>query len=269
MAQQIDFGKPICCFSMERSGQYMVAADFQGTVYVISLNRDGTLREITDAVALKGTLGPLTKVQKCSRPHHIPFDLDDNYVVIPDKGYDLVHVYRLNMGSGKLELRSQTPIRPASCARHVAFHPNRRNVYLAAEYTSKVYTFAYDAKKGDLTPIQILSTERSTYTGNYCKCSEIVVHPNGKFLYVSNRGDNTIGIFSIDEQSGSLEPIGWTETRGEIPRYFCLNEAGTKMYVGNQKSGNVSIFDVDTQSGALSWSAPLIYVPCPTWLLFL
>lgn len=269
LQQQIDFGKPICCFSTERSGRYMVAADFEGTIYAVSLAEDGALREITDTVALEGTLGPLTKIQKCSRPHHIPFDLDDNYIVIPDKGYDLVHVYRLNLDTGTLELKSQTAIRPASCARHVAFHPNRRNVYLAAEYTSKIYSFAYDAQQGRLSPLQVLSAERDVYTGNYCKCSEIAVHPNGKFLYVSNRGDNTIGVFSIEQDTGKLTSVGWTETRGEIPRYFCLNETGTKLYVGNQKSGNVAVFDVDEQTGCLSWSAPLIFVPCPTWMLFL
>lgn len=269
MEQQLDFGKPICCFSVEQSGQYMVAADFQGTVYVIALNEDGALSKITDTVALKGTLGPLAKVQKCSRPHHIPFDLDNNHLIIPDKGFDLIHVYQLDMESGKLQLKSQTPIRPASCARHVAFHPNRKNIYLAAEYTSKIYSFQYDSKQGTIDPLQIISAERDTYTGNYCKCSEIVVHPSGKFLYVSNRGDDTIGVFSIEQDTGKLAPVEWVETRGEIPRYFCLDDNGHKLYVGNQKSGNVAIFDIDSESGRLSWIAPLIYVPCPTWILFL
>lgn len=269
MKQQINFGKPICCFSVERSGRYMVAADFQGMIYAISLRQDGALCEITDTVALKGTLGPLTKIQKTSRPHHIPFDLDDNCIIIPDKGYDLVHVYRLDMESGKLELKSQTAIRPASCARHVAFHPNRKNIYMAAEYTSKIYSFQYDPGAGTMLPLQIISAERDVYTGNYCKSSEIAVHPSGKFLYVSNRGDDTIGIFSIEEDTGKLTPVGWAETRGEIPRYFCFNEQGTRLYVGNQKSGNIAVFDIDMQNGKLNWIAPLIYVPCPTWILFL
>ena len=208
--------------------------------------------------------GSLAKTQQIN-----PDQAMDFFRKYVKEGYDLVHIYQLNMESGKLELNSQTPIRPASCARHVAFHPNRKNIYLAAEYTSKVYAFDYDTQKGVLSPLQILSTERSMYTGNYCKCSEIAVHPNGKFLYISNRGDDTIGVFSIDGQTGKLSPIGWTETQGEIPRYFCLNETGTKLYVANQKSGNVAVFDVDVINGTLSWNAPLIYVPCPTWILFL
>lgn len=268
MARQLDFGKPICCFCVHKSDQYMVAADFKGTIYAIALNQDGSLKEITDTVALEGELGPLTKVQKCSRPHHIPFDLDGNFLVIPDKGYDLVHVYRLNIDSGKLEKVSETAIRPASCARHMAFHPNRRTVYMAAEFTSKVYVFDYDAQKGCLTKRQIISAERSTYVGNYCKSSEIAVHPNGKFLYVSNRGDNTIGVFAIDALTGELTPLAWQETQGEIPRYFCLSDDGSTLYVGNQKSGNVAVFNVDAESGMLFFRAPLIPVPCPTWILF-
>lgn len=268
MDQQLYFGKPICCFSVHKSNQYMVAADFNGMIYAIALNQDGSLKEITDTVALEGTPGPLTKIQKCSRPHHIPFDLDGNYLVIPDKGYDLVHVYRLNLDSGKLEKVSETAIRPASCARHIAFHPNRKSVYMAAEFTSKVYVFDYDAEKGALKKRQIISAERSTYVGNYCKSSEIAVHPNGKFLYVSNRGDNTIGIFAIDEYTRELAPLAWQATHGEIPRYFCLSDDGSTLYVGNQKSGSVAVFDVDAVNGMLSFHAPLIPVPCPTWILF-
>lgn len=269
MAHQLDLGKPICCFSVHKSGRYIVAADFKGVLHVISLRADGSLESITDTVALEGKLGPLTKIQKCSRPHHIPFDLGGDLLVIPDKGYDLVHIYRLDPCSGKLERLSATGIRPASCARHIAFHPDRKHVYMAAEFTSKVYVFDYNAQDGTLETRQIVSAERSTYVGNYCKSSEISVHPNGRYLYVSNRGDNTIGIFSIDNSTGMLTPIDWKSTQGEIPRYFCLNEEGTKLYVGNQKSGNVVVFGVDTQSGKLHIESAPIPVPCPTWILFL
>ena len=94
------------------------------------------------------------------------------------------------------------------------------------------------------------------------------MHPNGKFLYVSNRGDNTIGVFAIDTLTGELTPLAWQETQGEIPRYFCLSDDGSTLYVGNQKSGNVAVFNVDAESGMLFFRAPLIPVPCPTWILF-
>ena len=267
--KQLKLGKAICCFSVHPSGKYMIVADFKGIIYVISLCDDSTLNCITDTVALEGQLGPLKNVQKCSRPHQIPFDLDGRYIVIPDKGFDLVHVYQLNTETGKLARIEQTEIRPTSCARHIAFHPDRKRLYMTTEYTSKVYVFDYDAIHGHIIPRQIISSERDSYVGNYCKNSEIVVHPNGKFVYVSNRGDNTITILSINETSGLLKPVNWVETHGEIPRFFCLNEKGTKMYVGNQKTGTIETFSVDKNGAELIWEQKTIQVPCPTWILFL
>jgi len=268
MARQIDLKRPICCLSVHPGGAYMAAADFKGNIFAIRLGQDGALEEVTDTVTLEGKLGPLTETQKCPRPHHIPFDLDGNYLVIPDKGLDVVHVYRLDVETGRFQQVEQVPIRPASCARHIAFHPDRRHVYMAAEFTSKVYVFDYDAPTGHLTMRQIVSSERSTYCGTYCKNSELCVHPNGKYLYVSNRGDDTIAVFAVDPETGMLSPVGWEETRGEIPRYFCLDDGGERMYVGNQKSGTVAVFSVDGGSGALRWTGRSIPVPCPTWILF-
>lgn len=265
LPQQMDLQRAICCLSVHPSGRYLVAADFKGNIFSIALGTDGSLERVADTVVLEGPLGPLTKVQKCSRPHHIPFDLNGSFLVIPDKGCDLVHVYRLDVSSGKLERISQTAVRPASCPRHAAFHPNCGMVYVLAEYTSKIYAFSYD--NGRLTTRQVISAERDTYCGLYCKSSEIVVHPNGRFLYVSNRGDDTIGIFRIGD-TGLLTPVSWQETHGEIPRFFALDETGGTMYVGNQKTGTVTVFAVDTATGLLSWDCRPIPVPCPTWILF-
>lgn len=265
LPQQMDLMRAICCLSVHSSGRYLVAADFKGNVLSITLREDGSLEKIADMVALEGALGPLTKIQKCSRPHHIPFDLDGDRLVIPDKGYDLIHIYHLDPASGKLERISQTPVRPGSCPRHAAFHPNRTMVYILAEFTSKIYAFHYE--DGQMTIRQIISAERDTYCGLYCKSSEIAVHPNGKFLYVSNRGDDTIGIFHIEED-GLLTPVSWQETHGEIPRFFTIDETGRKLYTGNQKTGTITVFDVDSNTGLLSWNRHPIPVPCPTWILF-
>lgn len=265
LPRKLDLQRAICCLSVHPSGRFMAAADFKGNIFSISLGEDGTLEEIVDSLPLEGPLGPLTGVQKCPRPHHIPFDLDGGFLVIPDKGCDLVRVLRLDLSSGKLEQVSRTPVRPASCPRHAAFHPNRRMVYMLAEYTSKIHVFRYE--NGKLTPCQIIPAEQSTYCGLYCKSSELAIHPNGRFLYVSNRGDNTIGIFCIDD-GGLLSPITWQKTHGEIPRFSTLDEAGRRLYAGNQKTGSVTSFAVDGDTGLLTWDQRPIPVPCPTWILF-
>ena len=267
MSKQLDLQRPICCFSIHPSNRFMVAADFKGIVHVIALDENGALDHVAHELALPGELGPLPKDQKCSRPHHIPFDLSGNFLVIPDKGYDVVHLYRFDAENGELVPIVHTPVRPASCARHIAFHPNGRTVYMAAEYTSKIYVFDYDPEHSVLEKRQIISAERSTYCGLYCKSSEIAVLPNGKFLYVSNRGDNTIGIFAIGDD-GLLTPVAWQDTLGEIPRFFCMDEKGKYLYVGNQKSGTVAVFAIDAETGALTPRGKPLSVPCPTWILF-
>lgn len=268
MPVQMRQHKAICCFDIHSSQRYLVEADFKGNLEVIRLRGDGSLEERTDLVALEGTLGPLTKIQKTSRPHHILFEPGGDNLIVPDKGLDAVHVFRLNPESGKLTHLSSTPVRPASCARHIAYHTNREFVYVVAEYTCKIHVFRYSSENGILEPIQIISSERNTFCGINCKNAEVQVHPSGRFLYVSNRGDNTIGIFGIDAHNGTLSPLGWEETRGDSPRFFCLDPAGKNMYVGNQKSGNISIFSIDEKSGMPTYSGRRIAVDCPTWLLF-
>lgn len=265
--RQLDLGKPICCFCERPQGDYLVAADFKGGLYVLRLNADGTLNGVTDTLQLEGKLSPLSNIT-CSRPHHCMFDAAGEHIVIADKGLDLVLVFAFDAASGKLRETCRAAVRPASCARHIAFHPNQKYVYIVAEYLCKIYVFDYDAQNGTIRMKQVISAERDTCVGE-CKSSEIQVHPNGKFLYVSNRGDDTIGVFEIDGKTGMLTSLEWTETTGEKPRYFGLTPEGTQLFVGNQKSGTIAVFHVDAQSGRLTLEKAGIPVDCPTWICLL
>lgn len=261
--------KAVCCFDIAPSGKYMVQADFSGMLEVFLLDCNGVPYRKTDTVQLGGNTGPLSKIQKSSRPHHIKFDILGKNIVVPDKGLDLVHIFRLADLTGKLEHVRSVPVRPASCVRHVSFHPNNRFVYINAEYTSKIYVFEYDCDDGSLNPVQILSTERPTYTGLHCLNSEVQVHPSGRFLYVSNRGDNTICRFLIDELSGALHSPEWYKCGGDSPRYFSIENCGRNLIVGNQKSGSITVFLINPQNGSLSPAICEIQVDCPTWMLYL
>ena len=261
-----EFEQPICCLTVDCAGTHMIAADFKGNLFLISLNADGTMHKILDKLTFTGTIGPLRKIQECARPHQVPFDLDGRFLIIPDKGLDEIHT--LEIKKNKFHRIDDISVRAASCMRHIAFHPNRQFAYAVAEFTSRVYAMRYDSTTGHLDILQSLATERDLYTGNYCKASEIEVHPEGKMLYVSNRGDDTIGEFSIDEHTGLLKPVGWVNTGGAIPRYFCLNDEGTRLYACNQKTGNIVEFDVIPKTYELKNTGRAFNVPCPTYLLF-
>ena len=112
-----------------------------------------------------------------------------------------------------------------------------------------------------MTPFQILPTIPEDYVGNYSLSSEIAVHPSGKWLYVSNRGHNSIAVFSIDPFSGTLKILGWQSTLGEIPRYFSIEPGGRLLYAANQKSGTIQVFSIDLETGLLSFSFLSVVVP--------
>lgn len=120
---QLDLGRPICCFCERPQGDYMVAADFKGGLYVIQLNEDGTLDRVVSTLQLEGKLSPLSHI-KCSRPHHVLFDASGDHLLVADKGLDLVFVFAFDVAEGKLRETCRAAVRPASCARHIAFHPD-------------------------------------------------------------------------------------------------------------------------------------------------
>lgn len=262
-------GKNIMIMSVDQAGEFMVTGDHKGIVNVFRLNGDGSIGEKTESFVLPGEKGPLNeKIQPWSRPHHVPFSPDGNYVVIADKGLDMVHSYRLNRENGKLELVQQLKCHGASCPRHVWFHPNRRWAYVNTEYTSTIIACNYNEEAGTLTPFQVVSALPDDYFDVNTMTSELVVHPNGKSLYISNRRVNNIGAFSIDQKTGRLSPIGWVPCGGKKPRFFAIEPGGKYLFNGNQSSDTITLFEIDENTGALKDTGRLLETPTPVWMLF-
>ena len=203
--QAMTDGKNIMIMSVDPAGEFMVTGDHKGIVNVFRLNGDGSIGEKTDSFVLPGEKGPLNeKIQPWSRPHHLPFSPDGRFVLIADKGLDLVHSYRLDRETGKLSLVQQLKCHGASCPRHLWFHPNGKWAYLNTEYTSTIIACRYDEEQGTLEPFQVVSALPDDYFDVNTMTSELVVHPDGKYLYISNRRVNNLGAFSIDQETGAL-----------------------------------------------------------------
>src|SRR5262249_15821096 len=158
---------------------------------------------------------------------------------------DLVFTYRLDAEKGKLmPVGRPVQAREGAGPRHVAFHPAGRLAYVVNELDSTVTAYRFDPANGALTPFQVLSAVPDTYTGD-SRAAEIAVSADGRFVYASNRGHDSIATFAIDAASGRLAPVGWTTTGGKTPRFFALSPAGRFLFAANEDSDTVSIFARD------------------------
>ncbi|MGR3911583.1 lactonase family protein, partial [Burkholderia sp. SR8] len=194
--------------------------------------------------------GPHRVEQKQAKPHFNPFDPTGRFVIVPDKGLDRVFSFRF--ADGRL-----TPADPAFVVtretagpRHVAFHPDGAHAYVVNELDSTVTTYRYASSSGALTPVQIVSSLPDTYTGN-SRASEIEVDPAGRFVYASNRGDDSIAVFRIDPATGRLAFVAAEPTGGRTPRFMAGTPDGRFMYALNEDSDSIVAFAIDPATGRL------------------
>ncbi len=151
--------------------------------------------------------------------------------------------------------------------RHFAFHPNGRFAYVNNELTSSVTALEYNADRGVLAKLHTLSTLPEPTRGN--STAETVVHPSGKFLYVSNRGHNSIAVFGIDQQTGRLTASGHQGEGIRVPRNFNVDPSGKWLLVANQQGNNVNVFSIDQESGTLTPTETSVRVSNPVCIRFL
>ena len=260
-------GRNAMVLSCSPQGDLIAVGDHSGLVSCFKVNEDGSIGPETQAFELPGEKGPLNeKIQPWSRPHHVPFTPDGRFMLTADKGLDLAHSYKVDHEKGEMELVQALTCRPASCPRHVAFHPNNRWLYINFEFSSQILACHFDGEKGIMTPFQIVPSLPDSWMGIKNMTSEIVVHPSGKTLYISNRGHESIGVFRIDAE-GRLSPVPWVGCGGKKPRFFTLSPDGGQLFCGNQSSDTSKVFDI-LPDGRLSDVVQTIDMPCPVWILF-
>ena len=151
--------------------------------------------------------------------------------------------------------------------RHVGFHPNKPYAYVINELNSSLTTYHFDWSTGELTPLQILPTVPSSFTGNNT-AAEIAVSRSGRFVYGSNRGHDSIAIFSIDPATGTLASAGWEPTQGTTPRYFGIHPSGRELYAANQTSDTVAVFTINEITGKLVATGEILKAGGPCSIAF-
>ncbi|MEX0713682.1 MAG: lactonase family protein, partial [Pirellulales bacterium] len=250
--QQPSEGSGPCHLVVDASGKAVLVANYGGgSVASLPIGSDGRLAKAASAIRHEGkSVNP--QRQEGPHAHSINLDPANKFAFAADLGLDKVLVYRFDAASAKLVPNNPPSASVADGAgpRHFAFHPSGRWAYVINELASTVTALAYDADRGVLEPTQTISTLPEDYTpASYT--AEVQVHPSGKFVYGSNRGHDSIAIFSVDADTGRLKSRGQQPTGGKTPRNFSIDPTGSYLLAANQESDNIVVFRIEPASGEL------------------
>ncbi|PXA86949.1 hemagglutinin [Nostoc sp. 3335mG] len=234
----------------------------------LPIGADGSLGAAVDVVAFSGQIGPHRVEQPFPKPHQVEFDRSGRFIIVPDKGCDRVAVYTINT-AGKLQpvADATAPARETSGPRHVALHPENRLAYVINELDSTICAYHFDAGTGAVRPFQIVSALPDSFTAN-SRGSEIAISNDGRFLYASNRGHDSVAIFAIDQGSGRLASVGWVPSMGKTPRFFALGPDGKSLFVANEEGHDIVRYARDPRSGHLTDPEVIAETGSPTCILF-
>lgn len=208
--------------------------------------------------------------QKSPHPHSIVLSPDSRFAFVPDLGLDKILIYRFDQERGNLGTNPipYAPLKPGAGPRHFAFHPNHKFAYVINELNSTITGFRYKQMNGKLAEIQTIGTLPEGFQGeNYC--ADIHIHPDGKYLYGSNRGHNSIACYIIDQSNGKLEMIGCTSSRGDWPRNFAIDPSGQFLLAANQRSNDIFTFRINNETGELTPTGFSIEINQPVCIRFL
>ncbi len=253
-----------CHLVVDQAGRNLLLATYTGgTVASFPIDSEGRLGPVTSVIQHEGSsVDPVR--QTGPRAHSINLDPGNRFAVAADLGTDEVLVYRFDTATGVMEPNDPPAVSvvPGAGPRHFAFHPSGRFGYVINEMGSTVTAFGYDGEKGTLDPIQTITTIPEDFQG-VTHTAEVRVHPSGRFLYGSNRGHDSIAVFSVDQETGQLTARGHESTRGKTPRNFEIDPTGTWLLAANQDSDSVVVFRIDPETGALEANGQTADVPMP------
>jgi 6-phosphogluconolactonase len=269
--QQESGGSGPCHLTVDATGKVVLVANYgAGSVASLPIEGDGRVKPAASVVQHQGKS---VNEQRQGGPHAHSFNVDlrNRFAVAADLGVDKIFVYKLDPMKGTI-----TPNDPPSVStpagggpRHFAFHPGGKFAYANNEMTSSVNAMTWDGEKGTLEVIQTITTLPSSELDLGNSTAEVQVHPSGQFVYVSNRGNDSIASFKVDQGTGKLSVIGHTKTGGKIPRNFGIDPTGKYLLAANQDSDTVFVFSIDSKSGKLKPTGSSVSVSMPVCVKFL
>ena len=267
--EQPSMGGAPCHVTTSRDGKFVLVANYMGgNVAVFPVARDGTLGPAVDVEQHSGS-GPNKARQEAAHAHSIMLDQQGKYAFVNDLGIDKVMIYEFDGRNGKLRPNPNQPYyasRPGAGPRHFKFHPSGKYAFVVNELDMTVASLLYDPTQGSLKEVHTVSTVPAGYSGENT-CADLHAHPNGKYVYASNRGHDSIAAFEFDVAIGQLKPVEHVPAGGKTPRNFAIDPTGKFLLVANQKSDTIVTFVIDQASGRLKSTGHTAKVPSPVCLL--
>jgi 6-phosphogluconolactonase len=254
--------------TLDRTGKYALVANYtSGSVAVFALLKDGRLGEVASFVQHKGSsVNP--ERQKGPHAHAIALSPDNRFAVVADLGLDQLLVYSFDAAKGTLGAKPQVvKASPGAGPRHLVFSFDSRFLYMLNEMQSSVVAYSYDAASGAMHELQTISSLPKGFSGENT-AAEIEIDPSGKFLFASNRGDDSIAVFAIDPRTGMLTHVETDSTGGKTPRNFAIDPTGSWLLAANQDSDSIVVFRIDQKTGHLNPTGDVFQLPSPVCLKF-
>lgn len=252
---------PTCHIQIDKQNQYLIVSSYHGgKIGLVSLRDDGQMGMLLDVQQHYGSGSHPQQHQP--HPHAAYFSPDEQHVYVTDLGLDCIKWYTIDKEQHVFVTQGEFTVPPGSGPRHLTFHPNGKFVYVINELSSTISIFHYNSQSGVLSLLDTTSTLPSHYRGENA-CAEIVLSADGRFLYGSNRGDNSLVIYNIHPTTGFLTVIDYVSTEGNHPRHFALTPSGKHMIIANRDTNNLTIFQVDAKTGKLTYTGCSIPVNKP------
>ena len=254
-----------------------LAVDATGRVLLAANYREGYVSAIP--IRADGTLGPPNRVthegksvhprQEKPHAHSVTLSRDNRHVIVADLGTDKIYSYALDVVAARLTPASSPSVAavPGAGPRHFKFGREGRHAYAINEIANTITAYEFDAARGALAPRQTVPTLPADFSAP-TTTAEVRVHPNGKFLYGSNRGHDSIAVFAIAADTGLLTPVEIVPTGGKVPRNFALSLDGKWLVCGHQDTALISVFRVDPVTGRLARSEHTAAGPSSVCILF-
>ncbi len=258
-----------CYVSTDNTGKWVFVANYGGgTINVFPVDPDMHLGKIHQTIHHLGS-SVNTDRQKSAHPHMILSSPDNKFVLVTDLGADKIYVYPFNEETGFLNENHSTSIKlhPGAGPRHFEFHPNGKYIYVLNELNSTVTAYNWSKLTGKLSEIETKKLLPEEFTG-FNKSADIHLTPDGRFLYASNRGHNSITAFKTGKD-GEPELIGYFPSGGNVPRNFFVSPGGSYLLVANKRSENIITFKIDKHNGILSGNQEISGIALPQCIKFI
>jgi len=262
-------GSGPCHVAVDKTGKWVFAANYNnGSAAAFPVKPDGSLGEAIWSVQDTGSSADRQR-QAGPHAHSANLSPDNKFMLLADLGLDQVLVFKLDADKGAVtpNVPPFAKVAPGSGPRHLTFSTNGKFVYVIDEMLATVTAFRWDAAHGALSELQTISTLPADYAGAK-STAEIAAHPNGKFLYGSNRGHNSIALFDTDAASGKLSMVDVFPSGGKTPRSFAIDPTGAYLFAAHQDSDNIAGFRIDAKTGRLTPTGDVLEVGAPVCVVF-